>query len=120
MKSYDEAKVEVRALVGRYPQATKPQRTVFRRLVGGTNMITSEYGGHLSLEDRKYVVEISWGRFLETWLYGVTVIRRDPSVIGGFARDYDLSRSCQSITELSHYLDELNADPEEEEPEFFK
>lgn len=80
---------------------TKEQRDQIR----AKNLMTPEVWSYRVLDGGRYVVEISYGFFIDHGVVGVTVFHTDPAEA---AQDHDKSRAVYSAGELADYLRELN------------
>lgn len=73
--------------------------------IRGDNFMTPEVWSYRVLDGGRYVVEISYGFFIDHGIVGVTVFHTDPAEA---ELDHDKSRAVYSASELEAYLRELN------------
>lgn len=71
----------------------------FRSVVKGTNLMTPGITGYVWLKDG--IAEISYGKFMSSELWGVTIIIND------IKRD-ELSKSFNSVVDVEKYIKKLN------------
>jgi len=82
---YDQMRYEIREAVQDFKYATFKQCDCFHRLNKGKNFITPNTEAMLSLDNGKYIVEVSSGSGMNagTYIFGITVIEQDKDIING-------------------------------------
>ena len=92
-----------------FKTANSGQRATFRRIYPEPNFMTPDVRAILSLKKGEYLAEVSSGRMLDHYVYGITVIIRDEN--GAYKKvppDSRISRCVFSPNELREYLEELD------------
>jgi hypothetical protein len=102
---YYGAREVCREAMDGHKRANTRQMHSFFNLYKGKNICTANIAGYLSLRDRLYIAEISFGSgmYPGTYVFGVTVIEK---VNGHWTRS-KLSKACSQV-DLSDYIDQLD------------
>ena len=105
---YHDLMRELRSLRDKYPEAPMNTWNVFSSIYPHRNFMTNNFAGYLRLNGGNHIVELSWGRFIDHYIYGVTVVTRCRD--GIWRANSDLSRSFSEgeETALDHYLDKIH------------
>jgi hypothetical protein len=105
---YYELMAELRFLKSKYREAPMDKRDIFSLFYPHRNFVTNNLSGYLLLNGGNHIVELSWGRFIDHYIYGVTVVTRFRD--GIWRANADLSRSFNEgeEVELAGYLDKIH------------
>ena len=123
MLTYNEARHAARATVAQFEKRPpagwrgvkgrggllSPDRS---RHACGKNMMTDETAGAVLLHGGELVAVVEFGRFLESWLFGLTVYCVGDLAPAAEVLDLDLSRCLHSPAELLAAMQELDDAPD--------
>lgn len=74
----------------------------FTSVVKSNNPITDYVIGHYYASGKRYAVEVSYGKFLESEIYGVTVVDTATET-----HDHELSKAFKTESEAMNYIASL-------------
>lgn len=74
----------------------------FENVIKDKNPITDYVIGHYYTRGKRHAVEVSYGKFLESEIYGVTVVDTATET-----HDHELSKAFKTESEAMNYIDSL-------------
>ena len=105
---YLELRNGVLDVIAPYKRANTSQTMVFKTLYPGLNSTTPDIWALLSLNNGKYIVEVSSGHVVDRYVFGITILIRDKN--NSYSKPPTSARCIWSVNDLRKYLEELHTE----------